>query len=50
MIQELVSLETNIIEQSWIEQTTEKVLKPRVKQEDVDTISFLLVVGSMEIQ
>ena len=45
MIQELVSLETNIIEQSWIEQTTEKVLKPRVKQEDVDTISFLFCCG-----
>ena len=45
MIQELVSLETNIIEQSWIEQTTEKVLKPRVKQEDVDTISLLFCCG-----
>ena len=45
MIQELVSLETNIIEQSWIEQTTEKVLKPRVNQEDVDTISFLFCCG-----
>ena len=41
MIQELVSLETNLIEQGWIEQTTEKVLKPRVKQEDVDCMAFL---------
>ena len=45
MLQELVSLEPNIIEQHWIEQTTEKVLKPRVKQEDVDAISFLFCLG-----
>ena len=32
-------------EHNWIEQSTEKVLKPRVKQEDVDVISSLFCLG-----
>ena len=40
MIQELVSLETNLIEQGWIEQTIEKVFQKKLKPSSLYAISL----------